>query len=188
MSAQPLSPPPGPPQGNVLGVAIAVPDPLGSLLTEWRVKVGDPLGQLIPPHVTLLPPTEVAGMEPAELRGHLEAVAARHPPFGIHLFGTGSFRPVSQVVFVNVADGISSCEALADDIRTGPLGRSLNFPYHPHVTIAQDVAPDMLDLAYQGLGDVDERVEVDAFSAFSREASGRWVPVERYPLQGPSQA
>ncbi len=171
---------------KVLGIAIAVPDPLGALLTEWRVKVGDPLAQLIPPHVTLLPPTEVAGMAPAEVREHLDAVAVRHAPFELHLVGTGSFRPVSQVVFVNVADGISSCEALADDIRTGPLGRSLNFPYHPHITIAHDVAPDMLELAYEGLGSVDARIEVDAFCAFAREESGRWVPVERYPLRGPA--
>ncbi|MBA3279159.1 MAG: 2'-5' RNA ligase family protein [Geodermatophilaceae bacterium] len=169
---------------SVLGIAIPIPDPLGSLLTEWRIKVGDRLAQLIPPHVTLLPPTDVSGMPLQELHEHLDLVAARHPPFQLHLAGTGSFRPVSQVVFVNVADGISACELLAGDIRSGLLSRPLTFPYHPHVTIAHDVSPDMLDLAYDGLLYVDQRIQVDAFCAFEQDLSGRWVPVTRYPLRG----
>jgi len=169
---------------RVLGVAIQVPDPLGALLTEWRVKVGDPLAHLIPPHVTLLPPTDVTDLGEVEVRQHLESVAVRHPPFVLHLAGTGSFRPVSQVVFVTVADGISACELLADDVRSGLLSRPLAYPYHPHVTVAHDVAPGMLDIAYDGLVDVDERVEVDAFCSFEQDPSGRWVPVARYPLQG----
>ncbi len=169
---------------TTLGIAIQVPDPLGALLTEWREKVGDPLAQLIPPHVTLLPPTDVSRFDALEVHQHLADVAAKHAPFQLHLAGTGSFRPVSQVVFVTVAEGISSCEILAGDIRSGLLDRPLDFPYHPHVTIAHDVPPDMLDLAYQGLSDVDVRVAVDAFCAFSRDASGRWVPATEYPLLG----
>jgi len=169
---------------TVLGVAISVPDPLRALLTQWRVKVGDPRAHLIPPHVTLLPPTDVADFEPAAVHEHLADVAARHAPFQLHLAGTGSFRPVSQVVFVTVAEGISSCERLAKDIRSGLLKRPLEFPYHPHVTVAHDVPPDMLDLAYEGLVDVDVRVDVEAFCSFSQETSGRWVPSTEYRLLG----
>ena len=39
----------------------------------------------------------------------------------MRLRGTGTFRPVSPVVFVNVAEGISRCELLADAVRRGPL-------------------------------------------------------------------
>ena len=72
---------------------------------------------------------------------HLAAVAAAHLPFTLHLRGTGTFRPVTQVVFVAVAAGISECELLAAAIRAAPeLHREARFPYHPHVTVAQDVA------------------------------------------------
>jgi len=169
---------------TTLGIAIPVPDPLGALLTQWREKVGDPLAHVIPPHVTLLPPTDVAGFQLDDIHQHLAAVARAHAPFQLHLAGTGSFRPMSQVVFVTVAEGISSCELLARDIRSGLLHRQLEFPYHPHVTIAHDVPPDMLDLAYAGLAEVDVRVDVDAFCAFSRDAFGRWVPATEYPLLG----
>jgi len=169
---------------GLLGVAIPLPDPLGSRLTQWRAKLGDPLAHLIPPHITLLPPTDVAGIGPDDVHEHLDEVASRHAPFELHLARTGSFRPVSQVVFVTVADGISACELLADDIRSGLLDRPLVFPYHPHVTIAHNVPSEMLDLAYDGLADVDERVQVGAFCAFSQESSGRWVPVTQYALHG----
>lgn len=169
---------------DILGVAIAVPDPLADRLTEWRERVGDPQALLVPPHVTLLPPTEIAGLAPVAVREHLEAVATSHAPFRIHLAGTGSFRPVSQVVFVTVADGISPCELLAADIRTGLLSQSLEFPYHPHVTIAHDVEEDMLDLAYEGLVDVDVQIPVESFFSYEQQPSGRWVPVQEYRLTG----
>ena len=70
----------------------------------------------MPAHVTLLGPTEVdARLLPAVER-HLEAVAAAQPPFTIHLRGTGTFRPITEVVFVTLAVGISECELLAGAI------------------------------------------------------------------------
>jgi 2'-5' RNA ligase len=125
----------------VLGVVVSVPEPWAQLLVDWRTKVGDPQASLVPPHVTLLPPTVVPCSERAAISTHLARVARRHPPFDVHLSGTGTFRPVSEVVFVAVALGIADCELIAADVRTGPLARPLNFPYHPHVTVAHDV-PD----------------------------------------------
>ena len=67
------------------------------------------------------------------------AVAARLEPFVVTLVGTGTFRPVSDVVFVQVVDGARACDRLQEQVRTGPLERRLGFPYHPHVTVAHDV-------------------------------------------------
>ena len=55
---------------------------------------------------------------------HLAEVARCHPPFDMHLSGTGTFTPVSDVVFVAVARGIGNCELLANDVRRGPAGRA----------------------------------------------------------------
>ena len=48
-----------PPGAAVIGVVVPVPEPWAQLLVDWRSKVGDPQAALVPPHVTLLPPTEV---------------------------------------------------------------------------------------------------------------------------------
>ena len=169
----------------VLGVVVPVPEPWAQLLVDWRSKVGDPQAGMVPPHVTLLPPTEVPRAQRAAISGHLAEVARAHPPFDMHLFGTGTFRPVSEVVFVAVAKGIGNCELLSRDVRTGPLNRTLSYPYHPHVTVAHDVPEDMLDLAYSGLADLSAEFCVDRFTEFEQTPSGAWAVAREYALTGP---
>ena len=65
----------------------------------------------------------------------------------VTIAGTGTFRPVSPVVYINVEEGFDSCVDLHEKLQTGPLQRDLPFSYHPHVTIAHDVAPESLDEA-----------------------------------------
>ena len=116
-----------------------------------------------PAHVTLLGPTEIPTRALPAVERHLEAVAAAHQPFTLHLRGTGTFRPITEVVFVTLAVGISECELLAEAIAAAPgLHRETRFPYHPHVTVAQDVPPEALDAVLRGpgrlLGDVPGRL------------------------------
>ena len=51
--------------------------------------------------------------------------------FRVHLRGTGTFRPVSPVVFVGVVEGISQCEQLAAGVRQGPAGDRARLPLPP---------------------------------------------------------
>jgi 2'-5' RNA ligase len=169
----------------VLGVVVLVPEPWAQLLVDWRSKVGDPQASVVPPHVTLLPPTEVPVSRRPAIAAHLASVAREHPPFSMHLAGTGTFQPVSDVVFVTVARGIGNCELLANDVRTGPLERSLTYPYHPHVTVAHDVPADMLELAYSGLADIDAEFRVEHFTEFEQTEGGVWTVAREYPLTGP---
>ena len=167
-----------------LGVVVSVPEPWAQLLVEWRGKCGDPQASLVPPHITLLPPTEVAARDRAAISAHLAAVARSHAPFDVHLSGTGTFRPVSEVVFVAVALGIGDCEQIATHVRTGPLARPLSFPYHPHVTVAHDVPTDMLDMAYAALADLHAEFRVDSFTEFEQQPGGAWSVAEEYRLTG----
>ena len=65
----------------LVGVAIAIPAPHAAVLTSWRHRVGDPAADLVFPHVTLLPPTEVPADDRPAIAAHLAQVAACHPPF-----------------------------------------------------------------------------------------------------------
>jgi 2'-5' RNA ligase len=170
---------------TTIGVVVAIPEPWAQLLVDWRAKVGDPQASLVPPHVTLLPPTEVSLAERAAVAEHLAGVASAHAAFPMHLAGTGTFSPVSEVVFVAVARGIGNCELLVTDVRQGPLARPLAYPYHPHVTVAHDVEPDMLELAYSGLADFSAEFPVEHFTEFEQTPSGAWAIAREYPLTGP---
>jgi 2'-5' RNA ligase len=103
----------------------------------------------------------------------------------MHLFGTGTFTPVSAVVFVAVARGIGNCELIATDVRRGPLSRELSFPYHPHVTVAHDVPEEMLESAYSGLSDLSAEFRVDSFTEYEQTPGGAWTVARQYPLTGP---
>ncbi|WP_375480659.1 2'-5' RNA ligase family protein [uncultured Jatrophihabitans sp.] len=165
-----------------VGVAVAIPQPHASVLAKWRRLVGDPVAGLVFPHVTLLPPTPVPAGSLPDIEQHLSVAAKTTQPFVMHLAGTGTFRPTSPVVFVQVATGVSDCELLEREIRDGPLARELEFPYHPHVTVAQELADDRLDEAYEGLQDFVARFTVDRFVLFYREPGGRWDWRSEFPL------
>jgi 2'-5' RNA ligase len=92
---------------------------------------------------------------------------------------------VSPVVFIQVARGLSDCEVLEKSIRTGPLQRKLDFPYHPHVTVAQDVPDEALDLAYDGLSGFVARFAVERFGLFERQSDGKWLARTEFALGAP---
>jgi 2'-5' RNA ligase len=168
----------------MVGVAIAIPPPHSTVLTNWRRRVGDPAADLVWPHVTLLPPTPLDSADITAVDKHLAEVATAGRRFDMHLAGTGTFRPTSPVVFVQVARGVGDCEELERAIRQGPLARDLDFPYHPHVTVAQQLDDTALDAAYDGLGDYVARFPVDHFVLFSRDDDNRWHWRTEYPLRG----
>ncbi|WP_148571185.1 2'-5' RNA ligase family protein [Nocardioides caldifontis] len=169
---------------TTIGVSVAVPEPWGSDLQEYRVKLGDPTAAGIPTHVTLLPPVDVDEALVPGIHEHLAAIASATAPFAMRLRGTGTFRPVSPVVFVNVVEGISSCEVLAAAVRRGPLAIDAQFPYHPHVTVAHHLEEPLLDRAYEELGSFDCRFTVDRFSLYVHEAELGWTPVKDFALTG----
>lgn len=184
VTAPPL--PAGAPRIKV-GVAIGIPEPWGSELDRSRAATGDPLAPFIPAHVTLLGPTEVDPGALPSIESHLAAVAAGHQPYQVSLQGTGTFRPITEVVFVAVAGGFTECVQLASEVRAGPLQRELFFPYHPHVTVAHDISTEALDAAFTELSGFTARFRVDRFTLYVHGADGRWRPVRDFPLSAGSR-
>ncbi len=167
-----------------IGVAVAIPEPHASFLQERRESFGDPLAHAIPPHVTLLPPTDIDVADMAPFEAHLADVAATHVAFEIALESTGTFRPVSPVVFVRLVQGVEECEALETAIRHGPVERELDFDYHPHVTIAHNISEEELDAAFVDLDDFSVVFDVPAIHLYHHGDDDVWRPVRAFELQG----
>ena len=142
-----------------LGVSLAVPEPHGSMLQKLRAGFGD-----------------AAAASRAEIEAHLARVALAGRPFRVRLSGTGTFRPVSPVVFVQVVEGGHACDALQQQLRlsTGPLARELQFPYHPHVTIAHGIDEDAMDTALAGLADFEASWLASGFALYEQGADQVW--------------
>lgn len=167
---------------TTIGVAIAVPEPWGGRLQGYRTELGDDTAAGIPTHITLMPPFEVADHEMPAVEQHLAEASTLNTAFRVHLRGTGTFRPVSPVVFVTVVEGISGCEQLAGSVRRGPLACDLQFPYHPHVTVAHHLDDDALDRAFAELSEFECQFAADRFHLYVHDAERGWVPTRDYPL------
>lgn len=171
---------------STIGVAVAIPEPWATQLQDYRTDLGDITATQIPTHITLIPPVEVADDDLVVVEEHLAKTAAQLPPFRIHLRGTGTFRPVSPVVFVTVVEGISQCEVLAGALRSGPLAVDLSFPYHPHVTIAHHLADDLLDRAFSELAGFECEFETTRFHLYVHEDVTGWRATREFALSAPT--
>jgi 2'-5' RNA ligase len=171
-------------QPTTIGVSIPIPSPHGEYLQSRRAEFGDPEAAKIPAHITLLPPTPVESPTYDAFRDHCADVAARHHPFDVVLRGTGTFRPVSDVVFIQVSQGVSACEALEIELRSGPVMRRLDFYYHPHVTVAHNVGSDDLDRAFTELAEYAVRFRVGSYHLYEQGMDGMWRPVHTFHLSG----
>jgi 2'-5' RNA ligase len=165
-----------------IGVSIAVPEPYGRLLQERRAAFGDPAACAIPTHVTLLPPTEVGPAELPGFRRHLTRVALEGRCFPMRLDGTDTFRPVSPVVYVRVAEGGPACAELQEHVRSGPLARELQFPYHPHVTVAHGIPEPALDRAQAELAAFGAAWTATGFALYQQGGDGVWRKAQDFPF------
>lgn len=167
---------------TTIGVAVAVPDPWATRLQDYRESLGDQTATTIPTHVTLMPPIDVEPALLPAIEQHLAEVSAGAHAFRIHLRGTGTFRPVSPVVFVGVVEGISECEQLALSVRRGPLAIDAEFPYHPHVTIAHHQPEQVLDRAFDELASFECEFQVEHFRLYVHQDGNGWTPARDFPL------
>ena len=168
----------------VIGVAIALPDSDAARVRQVRAAAGDPLAHVIPPHITILPPTAVDVGSLEQVSQHLRRVARRTSPFRIRLDEVGTFRPVSPVVYLDLSRGAPECDRLQGRVRdeAGPLARPLSFPFHPHVTLAHEIADDHLDVAAAAGAELDVDFTAPRGSGRLRSPSSSVAPPPPRPL------
>lgn len=169
---------------RTIGISIPIPEPDGRHLQQKRESYGDPQARRIPAHITLLGPTEVTDSSYAALLDHARTVASARPPFSVVLRGTGSFRPVSDVVYIQVAQGVADCEQLEVALRSGPVERETEFYYHPHVTVAHNVETGALDRAFEELSEFSAEFDVESIHVYELGDDEVWRPVHELPLGG----
>ncbi|BCW18511.1 phosphoesterase [Arthrobacter sp. NtRootA9] len=155
-----------------VGVILGFPPDIAAELQRWRASFGDPLAGVVPAHITLVTTTPTHDWQ-ATL-DHVREVARGQSPFMVTIAGTGSFRPVSPVVFITVEEGFEQCVELHEKLQQGPLARELPFAYHPHVTIAHDVAPEALDEAETVLKGYRASFPVVSMGLYEHDADGIW--------------
>jgi 2'-5' RNA ligase len=170
------------PLGHTIGVVVAIPSPVREELDAARERY-EPAASDLPAHVTIIAPIDVDAEAMPAVEAHLDRVARASRPFRLTLRGTGTFRPVSPVVYVAVADGSAACERLESRVRSGDMAVESRYPYHPHVTLAHDVPEPVLDRALADLSAFEASMDVDSVGLYEYR-DGAWHLVREFPFGG----
>ncbi len=110
-------------EGMSVGVILGFPPAIAEELQRWRASFGDPMAGVIPAHITLVTTTPAKDWEAT--REHVREVARAQAPFMVTIAGTGTFRPVSPVVYINVEEGFDACVDLHEKPRCPPPAMSV---------------------------------------------------------------
>ena len=165
---------------QIVGLTLPVPEPWASELRQARIGFGDPCGRTVPCHITIVPPTAVETTSLSHIQRQVAEVAGATSRFAVHLRGTGTFQPVSPVVFVRVVEGIPECEHLETACRRGPLAQTLRFAYQPHVTIAHEVPQAALDQAFEQLAGFEALFEASCVVLHTLGQAGTWRQIGHF--------
>jgi len=172
------------PDETRIGVSIPVPEPWSTEIANARISYGDRYAQMIPPHITIVGPTVVKLKDLPALVVALDNTCDQFPKFTISLAGTGTFRPISPVSFINVVQGASECGDLAARAMDGMLAQAPRFPFHPHVTLAHEVPEPVLDQAQADFANLHARFSADALWLYRHHDDGVWRKQCKFDLRG----
>lgn len=166
----------------LIGISIAIPEPWGEWLREKRRSFGDPGADHIPSHITLAPPLFIESKDFEMVSAALRDEAKNHAPFTVALGGTGTFRPVSEVVYVVVRQGVPESAELARGIQQSLAAPVSEHDFHPHVTVAHDIETEALDRAADHLSDFECEFEVTDFKLYVHDDDKGWEPIRSFEL------
>lgn len=114
-----------------------------TVLDRFR-SVHDPLGQALPPHVTLVFPFN-SRLTLDQVAAHAQKVLRAWPCFPVVMHGFWS----AQNEFIGIAAqvGADAMIEMHDRLYRGPLAEFLRpeFDYAPHITLAQTVQPNQFE-------------------------------------------
>jgi 2'-5' RNA ligase len=117
-----------------------IPDPLARFLDDLRVELTP--GCNPHAHVTILPPRPLHNDTDVKDTIQLIVEGCRNlPPFRVEPGDIRVFAE-SNVIYLDIVRGINELREFYRVLNRGPLAYKESFPYHPHITIAQNIPPD----------------------------------------------
>jgi 2'-5' RNA ligase len=169
-----------------LGVAVLVPRPADVEVDGLRRALGDGALGRIASHITLVPPVNVPVERRDEVLAVLRSAAAATEPLLLTLGPPATFHPVNPVVYLEVGGDVAGLSALRDACFRPPLDRSLTHDFVPHVTVADEIAPERIPPALAALADYRAEVAVDRVHLLREEPGRLWRPLADVPFGPPA--
>ena len=168
-----------------LGVVLLVPQPLATQIDGVRRALGDGALARIPPHITLVPPVNVAERDLPRAFALVRTAAAATAPLALRLGPVATFAPVNPVAYLEVGGEpqvLDAVERLRTACLQGPLERSTEHDFVPHVTVADDLDEARLAGVVRMLADFAVETTFDRVHVLAELPGRLWRPVADAPL------
>lgn len=128
---------------NSFALISYLPEPLAGFLNSLRCE-------LVPrcqakTHVTVLPPRPLANGLPESAWDSLNDALDGMPPFRVELASIEVFQG-TNVIYLSVGAGYRELEKMHAALNRGALEFAEPFEYHPHVTLAQELRPEQVEM------------------------------------------
>jgi len=169
---------------NLYALVIYLPPPLGLFLDDLR-------REMVPgcnphAHVSVLPPRTL-GVSAEAAMEEARRIIAGLEPFDIEL-GNIDLFPVTDVIYISVEGGTAQLRDLHRILNQGMWSFAEPFPYHPHLTLAQEIdaahVQPLRDLAARRWQEFQGprvfRAERAIFVQNTRD--GQWIDLAEGPL------
>jgi len=171
---------------NLFALVVYIPDPLARFLDDLREEL---VPACLPrAHVTILPPRPVS-VDVDEAIEHTRALVAGFAPFDV-VAGEVEMFPSTDVIYINIKQGEAELREVNQALSRGPLSFADPFPYHPHITLAQDLPPDrvkpLYELACQRWAAFrhSRRIRADRACFVQSTVAATWVDLAEFKLMG----
>lgn len=126
---------------NSFALVSYIPEPLASFLDRLRQELVPTC--FLRAHVTILPPRPISST-PEAAWGTIRTLAPHFAPFDVDMTDVEVF-PVSDVIYIGIGRGREEMERMHEGLNVDGLKFNEPYPYHPHITLAQELKGDEVD-------------------------------------------
>lgn len=130
---------------NQFALVIYIPDPLGRFLDDLRLELAP--GCKPHAHISVLPPRPLSAPW-YPVSEEVRALAGDYAPFEIEA-GELAIFPVTDVIYLETVRGTEQLRRIHDELCRAKLHFEEPFPFHPHITVAQEITKERLEQAFR---------------------------------------
>jgi 2'-5' RNA ligase superfamily len=168
---------------NLFSLVTYLPEPLAGFIDHLRQELVPGCG--LRAHVTHLVPRPLR--DPDAANEHIRNTLRQIEPFEVRL-GDVEIFTISSVVYVALTGGFKEMLRIHEELNAGPAGFNEPYPYHPHLTLAQQISPAQVpgvfehahyrwaEFVHRRAFMVDRAVFVQATNL------NTWIDLEEHPL------
>lgn len=175
-----------------LGVVLPLPEPVASAVDTLRQALGATDLDRIRPHLTLVPPVNIASDRLSDAMARMDTAAATSSALTLTLGPAASFTPATSVLFLAVGDdvAVAALSRLRVELLRPPFDRPTSRAFVPHVTVAERLDDERRGAGLRALAGVRATAVVEVVHLWEEHRShdGRrvWRPRHEARLGPPS--